>query len=124
MTDQPAPVPQSGPDVTDRVIEILQTRREQGISEYGHSLRLWDGRDNMQDLIEELADALQYAVKEQERRDALVAIGPLGAFEQVYGYRPVELTRSWDDEYVPFKRCWDYLMERWKGERDADDGQA
>jgi hypothetical protein len=54
----------NGTDVTDAVITLLGERNQKGIASYGHRLIAEDGRDNERDIIEELSDALQYAVKE------------------------------------------------------------
>lgn len=48
------------PDTTTRAIKMLQDRRRIGMAEYGQTLRPWNGRDSMQDAVEETADMLCY----------------------------------------------------------------
>ena len=59
------------PDVTDAVIRLLRRRRERGRKTYGSSLHTLNGRDALQDLQEELADALQYVTQLRFERSVL-----------------------------------------------------
>ena len=59
------------PDVTDVVIRLLRRRREKGRKTYGSSLHTLNGRDALQDLQEELADALQYVTQRMLEREVV-----------------------------------------------------
>lgn len=61
----------SRPDVTDAVIRLLRRRREKGRKTFGSSLHTLNGRDALQDLQEELADALQYVTQKMLERDVI-----------------------------------------------------
>ena len=87
---EPAPIP-GGELVTPRVVEWLKGRSWKGTEDaialvlardafgrakYGQGLSLGDGRDAVEDLRQELGDALQYAMKarlegmtDEERRE-------------------------------------------------------
>ena len=91
MNNQPLPTP-GQEDVTPVARELfgimLAERERKGIATYGTTLQTHNGRDVLQDLLEELIDAWQYAVqarmeaerpqKEQQWRttyDLVVALG-------------------------------------------------
>ena len=61
MTEQPLPKP-GGRPVTPEVRRLLDEREAKGIATYGRPLETENGRSFLQDLTEELADGLQYAV--------------------------------------------------------------
>ncbi|MDB4430963.1 hypothetical protein N9137_01080 [Pseudomonadales bacterium] len=65
--------------VTDEVIKLLNDRREIGTAEYGTELLAGkpDGRNRFRDLIEELADALIYAVQIEIEADDLRTVGKI-----------------------------------------------
>jgi hypothetical protein len=56
------------PSITDRVISVIRQREIKGWQTYGRALTAHDGRDTLQDAIEEAADLLQYLVKLREER--------------------------------------------------------
>lgn len=65
-----------GPGVADAserarevLIALLDSRQRVGLERYGRPLETWNGRDAMRDLLEELIDALQYAVQVQMEID-------------------------------------------------------
>jgi len=47
----------------DEAIVMVSERAARGFEEYGQYLHTDDGRDGLRDLVQELADALQYAYK-------------------------------------------------------------
>ena len=51
------------PTITDLVHEVIRQREVIGMATYHRPLRAGDGRDTLQDAIEEAADLLQYLVK-------------------------------------------------------------
>jgi hypothetical protein len=58
------------------LVELLERRQSVGLQRYGRPLETWNGRDAVRDLLEELIDALQYAVQvrmELDDRDAELA---------------------------------------------------
>lgn len=67
--DQPLPVVNDRQDIQSMVIEDIQARREVGISRYGTALQPFNGRDPLQDLYEELMDALMYTKQVMVERD-------------------------------------------------------
>lgn len=68
--DQPLPVPNGQLSAHTLAQVELEKRRGLGISRYGTQLQAFNGRDALQDLIEELADALCYAVQLRTERDS------------------------------------------------------
>lgn len=83
--------------VQGEVVDLLRERDELGRNEYGESLTTWNGRPVHRDLIEELADALQYAVQARlEREDLeheLRALRAVGFAADDYLRNPDELHR-------------------------------
>lgn len=73
-TEQPLPMPGQR-DVNDRVREMLPTllasRQMKGRQTYGRPLETWNGRDASRELLDELIDAVQYAVQCQMEREDL-----------------------------------------------------
>ena len=57
------------PTITDLVHEVINQREKIGQATYGRPLLAGDGRDTLQDAIEEAADLLQYLVKLKTERD-------------------------------------------------------
>lgn len=57
--------------VQGEVVDLLRERDELGRDAYQESLTTWNGRRAMRDLLEELADAFQYAYQEAMERDDL-----------------------------------------------------
>jgi hypothetical protein len=49
--------------VTDRIVAMVEARRELGLARYGSALQAFNGRDGGQDLQEELVDAMVYAAQ-------------------------------------------------------------
>ncbi len=73
MLDQPAPIHNTYPAVTDLVVIDLQTRKKFGTRKYGVPLQAFNGRDALFDLYEEILDASAYCKQrlleeEQERQ--------------------------------------------------------
>jgi hypothetical protein len=67
---QPPPTP-GREEVLPRVLAFLQERAAAGRQKYGTSLQTHNGRDPLIDLMQELGDALQYAMQEHiQRTDA------------------------------------------------------
>ena len=67
--EQPAPKPNDKPVVIDRVIEALKQREARGLQTYGTRLQPHNGRDALQDALEEVLDAAMYiqqAIMERE----------------------------------------------------------
>lgn len=69
LVEQPMPViSDEGPAIQDLVIQDIETRKKIGLARYKTLLRPFNGRDVMQDLYEELIDALFYLRAEIEER--------------------------------------------------------
>jgi len=67
--DQPLPAEGIGPAIQDLVIADIQARKQVGIQRYGKLLQAHNGRDVLQDLYEELMDALMYCKQMMMERD-------------------------------------------------------
>ena len=65
---QPKPTPNNSEPIVDQVIKDLQERKKVGIERYGTPLQANNGRDALQDLYEELLDAVQYIKQVMEER--------------------------------------------------------
>lgn len=65
---QPEPTPTDEPSAHDLVIADMAARKKFGLAKYGSLLQASNGRDNLQDLYEELLDACVYIRNEIERR--------------------------------------------------------
>lgn len=71
----PMPVPNDGPSMHDLACGDLQRRKALGLARYGAPLQAFNGRDALNDLYEELMDALVYLRQAIEERNALQAGG-------------------------------------------------
>ena len=64
--------------LSDRVIEefsrTLARQREKGAAKYGEAFEPHDGRDTLQDALEEAVDLVQYIVKAKVEREGLLAM--------------------------------------------------
>lgn len=67
-TDQVAPTPNDGPSMHDLAAEFILERKQFGLGKYGSLLQANNGRDNIQDAIDEVADCLVYLFAEREQR--------------------------------------------------------
>lgn len=68
IADQPDPVPNGRSDVWATIIAEMQERRRIGINRYGTPLQPFNGRNANVDLIQELLDALAYAMQDELER--------------------------------------------------------
>lgn len=69
---------------------LLAERQAVGLTRYGTGLMTWNGRDARRDLIEELLDALQYALQaDVEHRDVLRVMQSLALFHAAAGTRVI-----------------------------------
>lgn len=67
---QAPPIPNDGPSMHDYVIEEVRKRKELGLREYGTLLQPNNGRDMLQDCLEEIIDLAVYLASEiHERRE-------------------------------------------------------
>ena len=53
--------------ITDQVIDIIHQRESKGMERYGHPIDPFDGREWIDEAIEECADQLQYLVAFREQ---------------------------------------------------------
>jgi len=60
IKDQPKPKKNNLPAVWDLVIKDMKERDEFGLNRYGVRLQPYNGRNSLQDLYEELLDAVVY----------------------------------------------------------------
>ena len=67
---QPKPIKNTNKPVWESVIEDMKARDELGLQRYGTRLQPFNGRDSMQDLFEELLDAVVYLKQYLIERDA------------------------------------------------------
>lgn len=68
MIKQPPPQHNTNPAIKNLVIADMQNRAEHGKKLYGDYLRANNGRNNLQDLYEELLDAAVYVRAEIEEK--------------------------------------------------------
>lgn len=61
-TDQQPPIHNDQPSCHDLAIELLQRRKDLGLSKYGTILQAFNGRDFVRDFLEEEADAFVYKI--------------------------------------------------------------
>ena len=61
MNEQPKPVENNSRPIFNMVVEDIIERAEMGKKKYGVHLQAGNGRDALQDLYEELMDAVLYA---------------------------------------------------------------
>lgn len=85
----------------EALIALMRDRRQLGLDKYGTLLQHDSGRDHPQDLVEELADAIVYAVSWRNERKMLLARldevkAVLEAFRGVRGDHGVELWAAVD----------------------------
>lgn len=66
---QELPIGTDEEDTQSVAIRLIQSRRLLGIKRYGQALQPSNGRDSMVDLVEELLDALVYALNEWRSRN-------------------------------------------------------
>lgn len=57
---QPAPTPNASPPIWEQIVADMIARDEMGRRKYGTPLQAGNGRDALQDLYEELLDAVAY----------------------------------------------------------------
>lgn len=69
--EQNEPIPNGGESMHDAVIHLLGERKSIGIERYNTVLQTFNGRDPGRDLIEELADAMVYAMQLRKENIAL-----------------------------------------------------
>lgn len=76
MTEQPMPTP-GGINVTPVArrlfVDMLDAREAKGIATYGTTLQTDNGRDAIQDALEEACDLWQYLIQALLERNALVS---------------------------------------------------
>lgn len=72
--DQPLPFKGEGPSIQDLVLYEIEKSKEVGISRYGDVLRPLNGRDTLQDALEESRDLLIYLTSLREERDTIATI--------------------------------------------------
>lgn len=73
--EQPMPVPGTHdvtPSARESFLTMLAEREQKGIATYGRTLQAFNGRDAVQDALEEVIDAFQYLVQIRIERDALI----------------------------------------------------
>lgn len=68
-------------DVIQLLIDALEERRVVGLQTYGRTLQPFDGRDNLQDILEETLDRAAYLRKEILERETFKALQRWECFE-------------------------------------------
>lgn len=70
---QPMPTPGEravGPQAVMRLSSLILQRTHQGVKTYGTPLQTFNGRDALQDCLEEIIDALLYLIQAMMEREA------------------------------------------------------
>lgn len=70
LKKQPSPQKSAHPSVYRTVEKLLKDREKQGIKTYGMSLQPFNGRDALQDALEEAMDLVVYLTQVKIERDA------------------------------------------------------
>lgn len=68
--DQPLPVPNDFPPIADLVIAEIEARRQLGVQRYGTPLQAFNGRDPLQDALDEVLDLAHYLMQLKVERDS------------------------------------------------------
>lgn len=68
---QPEPVPTERRSSHNEAIDEMRRRKAFGLEKYGNTLTAGNGRNSVQDVVDELADALVYAITERSEREEL-----------------------------------------------------
>lgn len=68
--DQPLPIPNDGPSMHDKLVDMVKHRKQLGLNRFGSALQAHNGRDPLQDVLEELIDAAVYLLQVREERDS------------------------------------------------------
>lgn len=68
IKDQPAPEKNDTRPIWDIVIEDMKQRNEEGVKKYGTPLQIFNGRDSLVDLYQELLDAVVYTRQKIEEQ--------------------------------------------------------
>lgn len=71
LTEQPLPVPNDSPSSHDIAIEEMRRRKEYGLRKYNSLLQAGNGRDSVQDAVDETADLFVYLLTERTERQTL-----------------------------------------------------
>ena len=116
---QPEPTRTNEPSAHDLVIADMAARKEFGLAKYGSLLQASNGRDNLQDLYEELLDLAVYLRNEIERRKTTqVAMPfPLGMIDRLLGIAEegIEVqdgtAASWDPKRESLAQDREFLKE-------------
>ena len=69
---QPAPIPNDSQPIVDQLIQKLQERKKLGIERYGVALQADNGRDALQDALDEALDLTVYLMQAIAERDASI----------------------------------------------------
>ena len=69
---QPAPIPNDSQPIVDKLIEKLLERKKLGIERYGVALQAGNGRDALQDALDEALDLTVYLMQAIAERDASI----------------------------------------------------
>lgn len=67
---QQAPIPNNSESMLDLVVQEVLRRKDLGIQRYGTTLQANNGRDALQDAIEECVDLLAYLMQVKVERDS------------------------------------------------------
>lgn len=67
---QPDPIPNDSQPIVDQLIEKLLERKKLGIERYGVALQMNNGRDALQDALDEALDLVVYLMQAIAERDA------------------------------------------------------
>lgn len=66
---EPDPVPTNAPSAHDLLIERIRARKAFGQAKYGTVLQFDNGRDHLQDMLDEMIDACAYVTNEITARE-------------------------------------------------------
>lgn len=90
----PPKAPPGSDSVQDALIELVSQRRDLGVKRYGQQLQTFNGRDALQDALEEAVDLASYLTQLRMETQALSADGGTGTLVEILGRSGVDVSRD------------------------------
>lgn len=78
--DQPLPTPNDRPSSHDELVKMIESRKALGLKRYNSLLQPFNGRNGLQDFLEELIDGSVYAITAMVEAQELAQVAEMVAF--------------------------------------------
>jgi hypothetical protein len=115
--DQPLPVKTDAPYIQDQVVVDICDRTRLGIQRYGTGLQAHNGRDGLQDLYEELLDAIMYTKQLMLERPPEREI----VFREIDAERARQDVKWGEQNHVDFDGgIQKYVPKAWEAQRECE----